>query len=49
MRARKLSRTATGSGEAPTIGTRRLLMSASTGLFARVAYTVGTALIAAIR
>ena len=49
MWAWKLSRTAAGSGEAPTIGYRRLLMSASTGCCASAPYTVGTALIAAIR
>ena len=49
MWPRKLSRTAAGSGEAPTMGYRRLLMSASTGVCASTPYTVGTALIAAIR
>jgi hypothetical protein len=49
VRAWKLSRTAAGSGEAPTIGNRRLLMSASIGTCASTAYTVGTALMAAIR
>jgi hypothetical protein len=41
----KPSRTACGSGEAPTTAKRRLLMSASTGQPARTEYTVGTALI----
>ena len=43
------SRTDEGSGDAPTIGSRSELMSASTGTWARVPYTVGTADIAAIR